>query len=128
MEESPSCNANRSSPSQEIPHNLWNPKVHYRIHNSLPPVPTLTQINKVHVLPSVFCTIHFNIIFPPTARFSEWSLLHRFPQQNTVWTSSVPHTCYIPSISYSSFIKTNSNRFPKKYSRSFFVMEGQCFL
>jgi len=48
MQQSPSWEANRFSASQEIPHILCNPKVHYRIYNTLPPVPILSQINPVH--------------------------------------------------------------------------------
>ena len=51
MEQSPSWEANRFAASQEIPHVLWNPKVHYHIHKclslswagsiqSIPPHPT----------------------------------------------------------------------------------------
>jgi hypothetical protein len=42
MEQSPSCEANWSAASQEIPRILWNLKVHHRTHKLTPPVPILS--------------------------------------------------------------------------------------
>ena len=50
MELSPSWEANSSLASQEIARILWNPKVHYRIHNSPPHISILSQISPIKAL------------------------------------------------------------------------------
>jgi len=76
MQRSPFWEANRFSASQGIPHILWNPKVHYRIHNSPPPAPILSHINPVHtpsfhflkiikILSSHLRLDHPSSLFPP---------------------------------------------------------------
>jgi hypothetical protein len=47
------------SASQEIPHLLCNPNVHYRVHNSPPMDPALSRMNPVHLrfIPQVVCSL-----------------------------------------------------------------------
>ena len=45
--------------------------------------------------PSHFSKIHFNIILPSTPGPSKWCPSLRFTHKNTVYTSLLPHTCYM---------------------------------
>jgi len=102
MEQCHSWEANRSSASQEIPHIVWNLKVHYQVRKQPPPAPILSQINPVHASPSDFLKIHFNIL-PSVPRSSKWSPSNRSPHQNPVCTFPVPDMCHMPCTSYLFF-------------------------
>ena len=45
LEQSPSSEVNISLASHGIPHILWNPQVHYWVHNSLPLICIPSQMN-----------------------------------------------------------------------------------
>ena len=74
MVQSPSWEAKWFAASEEIPHILWNPKVHYRTHKRPPPDPILGQPNPVHIPTSHLLEIHPNIIHPSKPRSPQWSL------------------------------------------------------
>jgi hypothetical protein len=90
---------NRCPANQDIPRNLWNPKVYYRIYKYQSPVPILRQINPVHASPSHLLKIHLNIIFSSTPDSYQWSLSFRFPTR-TLHTPLLALTCYMPHPSH----------------------------
>jgi hypothetical protein len=62
-----------------------------------PPAPILSQTNLVHVLPSHFLEIHFNISLPRIPASSKRSLSFIFPHQHPVYTSSLlQHVLHAP--------------------------------
>jgi len=93
MLQSPSWEANRFSASQEIPHILWNTKVHYHIHKRPTPVLILSQIDADRNSTFHFLKTHLNIILPSTPGSSKWSLSLRSPHLCTPLFSSASATC-----------------------------------
>jgi hypothetical protein len=94
MEQSPwednwFCSYSRNSP------HFRNLKVPHRTHKRLPPFPILSHLHPVPTTPSHFLKIHLNIILPSTSGSPQCSLSLRFPNQNPVHTSPLPHTRHI---------------------------------
>ena len=91
VEQNPSWESTWIEASQEFPHILWNPKVHYRIHKCPSTVPILSQLDPVQGSQSHFLHSHFHIIFSSGPRSSVI-----FPLGPPSRHPSCPRTCYIP--------------------------------
>ena len=132
MEQSPSWETNRFAASQEIPHILWNPKVHHRIHKCPPPVPILRQFDRIHTPTSHFLNIDLNIISPLCLVLSSGLFLPGFPTKTMYTPLLFPMlaTCPIHLILLGLITWTicgeEYNLFPKTLSlRSFLIVSGQ---
>jgi len=92
MAQNVSWEANSISACQEISCLLWNPKVHYRVHNIS--IPVQSQMHPVHTFSPYFPNIHSNIIFPSAPRSNAWSLPLRITDKNFVCIH-LSHACYM---------------------------------
>jgi hypothetical protein len=93
---SPSWGAANCGATQKLTSILWNPKVHYRVHKSLPVVPILRQMNPIHTIPSYLKSIlilstNIRLVLPSGLLPSVFptNTLHAF------LLSHVPFTCAV---------------------------------
>jgi len=87
---SPSWESNGFSASQEIPHILWNPRVHYRSSQAPATCPYPEPDQSSPLCSHITSWKSILILSPSTRRSSKWYLSLRFPHQNPVYTSPFP--------------------------------------
>jgi len=75
---------------------LWNPQVHYRIHNNPPLVPILSQMHPVHTHPPYFPKTLIILSSHLSLVKSSGIFFFRFTDQNFVCISHLSHACHMP--------------------------------
>ena len=70
---------------------------------------SLSWAKSVHSMPPSHFLMIYLIILPSMPGSSKWSHYFSFSHQNQLYTSSVPHTCYMSRLSYSSRIDHPNN-------------------
>ena len=103
MEQNPSSEANRFSPSQELPRILWNPKVCYSIHKCPSPVP-FSNSQRSSPYPHIPLPEDLSQYYPPIYIwvFQVVSFPRVFPLKPCINLSSLPHVLHALSISFFS--------------------------
>jgi len=100
MEQSPSWEANRFKLVKKFPAFYGTRKFITAFTNARHL--SLTWARSIQSLPpSHFLKIHLTIIFPSTPGTFKWTLSLRFLHQSPVYTSHLPHTCYMTRPSHS---------------------------
>jgi hypothetical protein len=95
--------ANSPSSSHEIPRILWNLKVHYCVHKSLPLFHNLGHINPVHATASISWISILILSFHLRLGLLSGPFLSGFPTKTLhAPPSLLPHTCRMPRLSHSS--------------------------
>jgi len=115
MWQSTSCEATVAQLVNKFPVFYVTRKVHYRNHNSLPPVPILSQINPALTSPSHFLKIHLNII--PHLRLGLPSCLFPAGFPTKTLYAPLPHTCYVSRPCHSLFHHPNSIRWELRITK-----------
>ena len=89
MQQSPSCDPNRISASQEIPL-IYSTRRFITTIKVPTSVSILIQLDPVHTTKFHFLKFHFNIIHPSTPRSPKCTHSFKFLYQNPVYTSPLP--------------------------------------